>query len=67
MTTLNAAFESKLELEDEGYESGHENFNMATLLRRTCKIHHISSDENIPFDPATPHSTGTSQSHHKPV
>ena len=27
MTTLNAAFESKLALEDKGYESGSENFN----------------------------------------
>ena len=41
VTTLNAAFESKLALEDEGYE--------------------------ISFDPATPCSTGTSQSHCKPV
>ena len=27
----------------------------------------ISSDENISFDPATPCSMHTSQSHHKPV
>ena len=57
MTTLNAAFESKLTLEDEGYESGSENSNIATPLRRTSRIHHVSSDENISFDPATPHST----------
>ena len=30
-------------------------------------IHHISSDDNISFDCTTPHSTGTSQSHHKPI
>ena len=42
MTTLNAAFESKLALEDEGYESGSENFNIPTPLRRTSKIHHVS-------------------------
>ena len=30
MTTLNAAFESKLALEDEGYKSGSENFNIPT-------------------------------------
>ena len=30
MTTLNAAFENKLALEDEGYESGSENFNIPT-------------------------------------
>ena len=67
MTTLNAAFESKLALEDEGYENGSENFNMPTPLRRTSRTHHISSDENISFDPATPCSTGTSQLHCKPV
>ena len=67
MTTLNATFESKLTLEDEGYESHSENFNIPTPLRRTSKIHHVLSDENISFDPATPHSMGTSQSHHKPV
>ena len=67
MTTLNAAFESKLTSEDEGYKSGSENFNITTPLRRTSRIHHVSSDENISFDPATPHSMSTSQSHHKPV
>ena len=66
MTTLTAAFESKLALEDEGYESGGENFSIPTPLRRTSRIQHVSSDENISFDPATPHSTGTSQSHCKP-
>ena len=35
MTTLNAAFKSKLILEDEGYGSGSENFNIPTILRRT--------------------------------
>ena len=33
MTTMNAAFKSKLALEDEGYESGSENFNVPTPLR----------------------------------
>ena len=67
VTTLNATFESKLTLEDEGYESGSENLNMPTPLRRTSKISHVSIDENVSFDPATPCSTGTSQSHCKPV
>ena len=57
VTTLNAAFKSKLMLEDEGYKSGSENFNIPIPL----------SDENISIDPATPCSTGTRQSHHKPV
>ena len=69
MTTLNAASESKLALEDEGYESSSEKFNILTPLRRTSKIHHISSVESASFDPdpVTPCSTGTSQSHHRPV
>ena len=33
MTTLKAVFESNLTLEDEGYESGSENFNIPTPLR----------------------------------
>ena len=67
MTTLNAAFESKLMLEVKGCESGSENFNIHIPLRRTSRIHHVSSDENISYDPTTPHSTVTTQSHHKPV
>ena len=67
MTTLNAAFESKCTLEDEGYESGSENFNIPTPLRCTPRIHHVSSDDNISFDPITPHSMGPNQSYHKPV
>ena len=69
MTTLNAAFESKLALEHKGTESNSQNFNIPTPLRKTSKIHHISSVENASFDPdpITPHSTSTSQSHCRPV
>ena len=69
MTTLNAAFESKLALEHEDYESSSANYNIPTPLRRTTKIHQISSIENASFDPnpATPCSTDTRESHHKPV
>ena len=67
VTTLNAAFESKLSLEDKGYESGSENFNIPTPLRHNPRIHHVSSDDNTSFNPTTPCSTGTSQSHHKSV
>ena len=65
MTTLNAAFESKIALEDEGYDSGSKNFNIPTPLRRISKIHHVSSVENASFDlnPVTPCSTGTKKSH----
>ena len=51
MTTLNATFEHKLALEDEGYESGSENFNIPTPLRWVAKIHHVSSAENASFNP----------------
>ena len=67
VTMLNAACESILTLEDEGYESRSINFNIPTPLRRTPRIHHVSSDENISFDPYTPCTTATRQSHHKPV
>ena len=60
VTTLKAGFESKLTLKDEGYENGSKNFNIPTPLRRTSKIDHVSSDENISYDPATPYSMGTS-------
>ena len=65
VTTLNATFKSKLALEDEGYESGSENFNKPTPLRWTSKIHHVSSVENTSFgpDPVTACSTGTKESH----
>ena len=54
-------------MEDEGYEGSSENFYMPTPLRKTLKIHHVSSVENASFDPdsVTPHSTG--QSHLRPV
>ena len=69
VTTLKAAFESKLALEDEGYESGSENFNIPTPLRTSSKIHHISNVQNTSFDqdPVTPCSTGTRESHCRPV
>ena len=50
MTTLNAAFESKLALKDEGYESSSETFNKPTPLQRTSRINHVSSIENASFD-----------------
>ena len=67
MTILNAEFKSKLTLEDEGYESGSESVNIPTPLKRTPKIHHISSVKNASFDPVTLLSTSTRQSHYIPV
>ena len=65
VTTLNATFESKLALEDKGYESDSENFNVPTPLRRTSKIHNISSVGNASIDPDlfTPCSSGSRESH----
>ena len=64
VTTLNATFESKLALEDEGYNSGSKNFNIPTSLRRTSKIHHISSEKHASFDPnpVTPCTRGIRES-----
>ena len=67
VTMLNATFEQKLALEDEGYESSSENFNIPTPLRRTSKIHHISSIENASFDPVLVTPCSTRQPHLRPV
>ena len=63
MTTLNAAFEGKLALEDEGYKSSSENFNMPTPLRKMPKIHHVSSIKNASFNPNSSTPCSTTQSH----
>ena len=69
VTTLNETFESKLALEDKGYESGSENFNIPTPLRWTSKICHVSSVKNASFDPdpLTPHNTSNRELHCGPV
>ena len=67
MTTLNAAFEWKLALEDEGYESGSENYNIPTPQRKMLKIHHISSIENALFDSDLGMPCSMVQSHLRPV
>ena len=61
MTTLYAAFESKLALADKGYDSGSENFNIPIPLKCTSRFHHVSSDD-ISFDP-TLHSAWVPASH----
>ena len=57
--TLNAAFDQQLSLADEGYESGSDTIDLPTPLRKTLRIHHVSSMEHASFDPVpvTPHST----------
>ena len=54
VTTLYDAFEWKLALEDEGYDSGNESLNIPTPLHRTPCLYHISTSENLFFRPATP-------------
>ena len=67
MITLNAAFERKLALEDEGYESGSENFNIPTPLRKTPKIHLLSRIKNASFNPDSVMPCSTDQSHRRLV
>ena len=67
VTTLNAAFEQNLALEDEGYISSSEKFNIPTPLRRTLKIYHVSSIENTSFDPVPVTPCSTRQSCLRPV
>ena len=56
---MNAAFDQQLSLADEGYESGSDTIDLPTPLRKTLRIHHVSSMEHASFDPApvTPHNT----------
>ena len=48
---LNAAFIQKLLLADEGYKSGSETMDLPTPLRKTPRIHHVSSLEHASFNP----------------
>ena len=43
VTTLNDAFETELAQEDEGYESGSENFNIPIHPSRAPRIYHVST------------------------
>ena len=56
MITLNATFDWQLSLADEGYESGSDTIDLPTLLRKTPRIHHVSSTEHSLFipEPVTP-------------
>ena len=50
--TLNAAFDQQLSLGDECYESGSDTIDLPTPLRKTPRIHHVSSMEHTSFDPS---------------
>ena len=48
---LNAAFYQQLLLADEGYENSSDTIDLPTPLRKTPRIHHVSSMEHASFDP----------------
>ena len=56
---MNEAFDQQLFIADEGYGSGSDTIDLPTPLRKTLRIHHVSSMEHASFDPApvTPHIT----------
>ena len=64
VTTLNDAFEQELAQEDEGYWSGSETLSIPTPLRRAPLIYHISTSENISFDPTMPLTTAAQHCEH---
>ena len=67
MNTLNAAFDQQLSLADEGYESGSDIVDLPTPLRKTPRIHHVSSMEHASFDPAPVTPQNTLQTPPRPV
>ena len=51
MITLNATFDQQLLLADEGFESGSDTIDLPTPVRKTSRIHHVSSIQHASFDP----------------
>ena len=51
MIALNAVFDWQLLLADEGYESSSDTIDLPTPLRKTPRIHHVSSIKHALFDP----------------
>ena len=64
---LNAASDQQLSLADEGYESGSDTIDLPTPLRKTLRIHHVSSMEHASFDPAPTRPCSTPQTPSRPV
>ena len=67
VTALNATFDQQLLLADEGYESGSYAIDLPTPLRKTPRIHHISSIEHASFDPEPVTPQNTPQTPPRPV
>ena len=59
VTMLNATFESRLALEDKGYQSCSESFNIPTPLQKNIQDSPCFQHQKASFDPVpvTPHST----------
>ena len=54
--TLNAAFDQLLSLADEGYESASDAIDQPTPLRKTLRIHYVSSMEHASIQSSTCHT-----------
>ena len=50
VTTLNDVLERELAQEDEGYESGSENFHIPTPLSRALRVYHVSTVDDLSFN-----------------
>ena len=66
MTKLNDTFERELANEDEGYENGSDGLCIPTPLRRALWIYHISTSENLSFNPTIPLTTAEQHPEHHP-
>ena len=64
---LNAAFAQQLSLPDEGNKNGSDTIDLPTPLGRTPCIHHVSSMEHAPFDPAPSTPCSTTHTPPRPV
>ena len=66
VTTLNDAFKTELAQKDKGYESSmSESFNIPTPLRRPLWINHVSTMEDLSFNPVNFGQTPTAPEQHE--
>ena len=64
VNTLNDVFEIELIQEDEGYERGSENFHIQTPLSRALRVYHVSTVDDLSFNPANFDQSPTTAEHH---
>ena len=65
--TLNVAFDQQLSLAGEGYENSSDTVDLPTHLRKTPRIHNVSSIEHALFDPEPVTPQNTPQTPPRPV